>query len=204
MGVLNVHFQMAQRSSEHLVALFGCSCFSFSWHHKHQQRHYDVLWCINGGIYCKRRFSCLLLQYQMYVFLTRLRRPHSFTIQFSFFCRPYVDYTLTLKIDMIGMLGIIGACVGTATYAVTAYVPWLVRLHLTVFCMLMAWTLTVLLGLSSYGETENIARGGRTRRQSSISAYGHFFCVWGGVCGLDACVWRLESSGARTCLSSLV
>jgi len=60
---------------------------------------------------------------------------------------------------MIGMLGIIGACVGTATYAVTAYVPWLVRLHLTVFCMLMAWTLTVLLGLSSYGETENIARG---------------------------------------------
>ena len=69
------------------------------------------------------------------------------------------DYTLTLKIDMVGMLGIIMACVGTATYAVTASVSWLVRLHLAIFFMLMAWAFTVFLGLSSHDETEHIVRG---------------------------------------------
>jgi len=57
------------------------------------------------------------------------------------------------------MLGIITACVGTATYAVTESVPWLVKLHLTTFFALMAWSLFTMVSLSSHDETEHIVRG---------------------------------------------
>ena len=70
----------------------------------------------------------------------------------------HADYKYALTLDFIGMLGIITACVGTATYASTFQVPWLCSLHLSVFVALIAWTLKTLWTAASANQSERVFR----------------------------------------------